>query len=88
MSRELPRRFHLLRIEDVNGMSGEGVVAEGVEFSNGFAALTWLTHLPCVTVYTSVSIIEKIHGHEGKTVLRYDDEKHEKAEEVGANLAE
>lgn len=34
------RRF-ILRSEDVSGTSGTGVVAEGVEFSNGQVAIHW-----------------------------------------------
>lgn len=77
--RELPRRFHLLRIEDATGTSGTGVVAEGVQFTNGFAVLTWLTHYTSVAVYHSVDVLESIHGHEGRTVVVWDDAPHTKA---------
>lgn len=81
-SRELPRRFHLLRREDVHGVSGNGVVAEGVQFTNGSTVLTWLTHLTSVAVYHSVDVLERIHGHDGKTIVIWDDEPHEKADET------
>lgn len=35
------RQFVLYRYKDVSGISGEGVVAEGVEFANGQAVLKW-----------------------------------------------
>ena len=35
--------FWLERFEDENGISGVGRVAEGVVFSNGWCAMTWLT---------------------------------------------
>ncbi len=34
------RRFQLNRIVDESGVSGTGVVAQGVEFDNGFCAMT------------------------------------------------
>ena len=46
------RHFYLDRHEDATGISGTGVVAQGVEFDNGKVALTWLTGRamsPCTT---------------------------------------
>lgn len=67
------RRFVLRRIEDVSGTSGTGIVAEGVVFTNGYCALTWLTPLSSLAFYHSIDVIEKIHGHENRTVLEYID---------------
>jgi hypothetical protein len=61
------RRFQLHRDQDASGVSGVGIVAEGVEFTNGMCALTWLTPTPCVNVYLSIKVVEHVHGHEGKT---------------------
>jgi hypothetical protein len=75
--RELPRRFHLLRLEDVSGISGTGVVAEGCQFTNGTTVLTWLNHLSSTTIYHSIDVLERIHWHEGKTLVVWDDDPHE-----------
>ena len=61
------KTFYLLRHEDVNGNSGCGVVAEGVIFDSGQAAMTWLTEFNTVTVFAKVSDVKKLHGHEGRT---------------------
>lgn len=61
------KTFYLLRHEDVNGNSGVGVVAEGVVFDNGQAAMTWLSEFNTVTVFAKVSDIKRLHGHDGKT---------------------
>jgi hypothetical protein len=66
------RAFHLLRLNDVSGVSGTGRVAEGVIFSNGLVALTWLSTHPTVAVYPSIAAVEAIHGHDGKTVVVVD----------------
>ena len=67
------RRFVLHRIEDETGVSGTGDVAEGVLFTDGTAAMRW-TAQPCSTViYNSVSDLVAIHGHGGKTVIRWVD---------------
>lgn len=60
------RRFYLLRKEDPNGMSNVGRVADGIEFENGQVALTWKKEFPSVTVFPSVSVVERLHSHNGK----------------------
>jgi hypothetical protein len=67
------RRFHLQRNEDATGISGTGRVAEGVVFSNGWCAMTWLTEYTSVVFYPSMKAIEHIHGHGGKTAIVFED---------------
>lgn len=61
------RRFTLVRSEDVSGTSGTGVVAEGVEWSNGWVNIHWLSQLGSVEMCESMKVVIAIHGHEGKT---------------------
>lgn len=65
------RLFELHRVEDESGVSGTGVVAQGVEFDNHWCALTWLTTHTSVAFYPSIAEVEAIHGHSGKTILRF-----------------
>lgn len=67
------RRFTLVRSEDVSGTSGTDVVAEGVEFSNGQVVIHWLSQLESVNVYANAKVLEKLHGHEGRTVVVWTD---------------
>jgi hypothetical protein len=60
------RAFRLVREEDETGISGTGVVAEGVEFSNGMCAMCWLTAMHSVAVYPNIRQLEAIHGHNGR----------------------
>lgn len=62
------RTFELHRDEDETGISGTGVVAEGVEFSDGPVALRWIVgdHRSTV-VWPSIEAVEAIHGHGGRT---------------------
>lgn len=66
------RLFYLQRNEDFSGVSGTGRVAEGVEFSNGRCALSWLTPTTSVAIYNTIEELEHIHGHEGRTQVVYD----------------
>jgi hypothetical protein len=66
------RLFTLYRQEDESGVSGTGVVAEGVEFSNGKCALSWLTEHTSVAVYDNIETLTSIHGHNGKTRVMWD----------------
>lgn len=63
------KTFYLERIEDESGVSGTGKVAEGVVFTDGTCALRWLTQYRSTAVYWTVSELEAIHGHGGKTRL-------------------
>lgn len=65
------RLFVLERSEDVSGMSGTGIVAEGVVFSNGEVAFSWISPLATVTMCHSVDVLERLHGHEGRTRVRF-----------------
>lgn len=65
------RRFELHRDEDATGVSGVGRVAQGVEFDNGFCALTWLTAHTSVAFYPSIESLEAIHGHGGRTRIAW-----------------
>lgn len=61
------RRFQLHRDEDETGVSGTGIVAEGVLFTDGYAAIRWLTATTSTAIYKSMADVEHIHGHGGKT---------------------
>lgn len=61
------RRFQLHRDQDESGVSGVGIVAEGIEFTSGMVAMTWLSPHRCVNVYESIKTVEQLHGHGGKT---------------------
>lgn len=71
MSQPNSRRFQLHRDEDETGVSGTGIVAEGIEFTSGKVALTWLTEHGCVNVYDTIKTVVELHGHHGKTRLAY-----------------
>lgn len=64
--------FKLIRLEDVSGTSGIGVVAQGVVFDNGKVAMTWFGKYQTVTVFDSIEQVKEIHGHEGKTLVKFD----------------
>ena len=63
------RLFWLNRIEDETGVSGDGIVAEGVEFTDGTCVLRWLTATASTAAYLSIADVESIHGHGGKTQI-------------------
>ncbi|WP_329214914.1 hypothetical protein OG352_05510 [Streptomyces sp. NBC_01485] len=75
-----PRAFVVQRDEDVSGISGEGVVAEGVQFSDGWVATHWLDQAPMHEPKTDVwhnkgaAPFERVHGHGGRTRIQWADE--------------
>lgn len=70
------RRFHLHRVADATGISGTGIVGEGVEFTDGTTVMRW-RELPeddpnyirgvraTTVVYPSVDAVLALHGHNG-----------------------
>lgn len=72
-----PRPFVLIRHEDVSGVSGTGVVAEGVEFADGTVALRWLSQWPTSVVFhdRGMDAVQAVHGHGGATEIRYTDDR-------------
>ena len=69
------RDFVLVREKDVTGTSGIGIVAEGVVFSDGQAVLKWLREPFSLGVYTSISHLLVVHGHEGNTHVEFNEQK-------------
>ncbi len=63
------RIFHFFRHEDQSGVSGTGVVAEGVEFTNGWCALRWMSQQASIAFYQSLNEVRRIHGHGGRTEI-------------------
>lgn len=61
------RTFELHRAEDVSGVSGPGVVADGVVFPDGRCAYRWRGHLATTVTADCVADVEAIHGHQGRT---------------------
>lgn len=66
--------FVLYRYEDVSKVSGTGVVCEGAEFSDGAVAVRWLGDHPSTSAWNDIRDMEAIHGHHGRTVVRYSDD--------------
>lgn len=67
------RRFVLIRVEDLTGVSGTGEVAEGTVFSSGLAVIRWLREPFAMGVYQNLDDVISVHGHEGRTQLQFID---------------
>lgn len=67
------RRFVLNRQDDATGVSGIGLVAEGVEFSDGTVVLRWRGPNASTIVHGSMHNVAAIHLHGGKTTIEWDD---------------
>ena len=59
------RRFYLYRQKDISGVSGKGIVAEGIVFTDGTCAMRWLSDMASTALYNSVEDLIKIHDHKG-----------------------
>jgi hypothetical protein len=63
-----PRRFRLHRDHDVTGISGTGIVADGVLWPDGTASVRWRGEHPSIVFWDRGSVsVEHIHGHGGAT---------------------
>lgn len=78
--------FHFYRLEDQSGVSGTGPVVEGVQFTNGWCALRWLSKNSSVCFYQSIEDVKSIHSHGGKTeIIIHDFEPLRKSQTVACN---
>lgn len=67
------RRFLLVRDEDVSGVSGTGVVADGVVFRDGATVLRWRGDDASTAVWGDLTAAMRIHGHGGLTRVEWVD---------------
>ena len=65
---EARRTFYLQRNEDWNGISGTGIVAVGFEFQD-IAVLQWRGREGSTFWYGNVAVVERVHGHGGRTLV-------------------
>ena len=69
----MAQTFKLIRRKDLSGVSGTGLVAEGVVFKNGKAVLCWTRPPYAVSVFDSTGEMMSVHGHGGSTELVWDE---------------
>ncbi len=69
--RLLPRRFALVRHVDYTGISGLGVVAYGVVFTDGHVALRWTSDFPATSLWNSIDDLLAVHGHGDATSIEW-----------------
>jgi hypothetical protein len=76
----LPRRFVLDRSDDETGVSGTGIVAWGLEWPDGRVVTRWCSdqsEARQTCVWDSLADVEMVHGHNGRTKVRWVDEQWE-----------
>jgi len=61
--------FHFYRVKDETGVSGTGPVVEGVQFTNGWCALRWISPKSSICFYQSIEDVKAIHSHQGMTEI-------------------
>ncbi len=72
---DIPKRFRLIRTDDISGVSGTGYVANGVDFGDQ-VVLKWNDkgETPgAMGFYHDTEHVLKIHGHGGTTKVEWMD---------------
>jgi len=69
------RRFELVRDHDVTGVSGTGVVADGVLWPDGTVTVRWRGEHPSTVCWASLDDALAVHGHGGLTTIGWLDEE-------------
>ncbi|MER5482960.1 hypothetical protein ABT024_07050 [Streptomyces sp. NPDC002812] len=71
----MPRRFALLRHTDISGVSGTGLVADGVLWPDGTASVRWRGEHPSIVFWDRGQLsVDHVHGHGGATEIVWIDE--------------
>lgn len=67
------RLFALQRDHDVTGVSGTGIVADGVRWPDGTVSIRWRGERPSTVSWNSLDDAEHVHGHGGATRIVWSD---------------
>lgn len=67
------RRFVLNRKVDTSGLSGTGIVVDGILFPDGQVVLSWRGRVHSLEVFPNIEMLMDIHGHNGATVIEWID---------------
>jgi hypothetical protein len=71
------RCFELHRSKDITGVSGTGVVADGVQWPDGTVTIRWRGEYASLVHWQSIEHVVRIHGHDGATeVIWQENEKY------------
>lgn len=62
--------FIMERFEDISKISGLGIIAEGIIWSDGTVAYRWLSDIATTVIAENIETVEMLHGHDGKTKIR------------------
>lgn len=65
------RAFYLIRNVDDSGISGTGVVAEGIEFGDKTVVIRWRTGTSSTVLWKSIDDAMEVHGHNGHTYVSW-----------------
>ena len=74
--------FTICRQADESGVSGTGVVIEGVEYATGQVVLHWLTPFPkgSISIFENIEEFKKVHVNphpDNKTIITWSDGRQE-----------
>lgn len=79
---EMIRTGTLVRTDDVTGISGTGVIAELVVFTDGTTVMRWrntpqgqkLGVKPTTVIHDTLENVLALHGHDGRTLIHWHDQ--------------
>lgn len=70
--KERLREYYLQRNEDFSGVSGTGIVAQGIILPSGKCVHEWSnSYVQSMNIYPNIKAVEHIHGHEGRTIVKF-----------------
>lgn len=61
------QEFYLLRIKDIHGISGLGIVARGIILPSHRVVMEWVMPHETITYFQNIGEVSAIHSHGGAT---------------------
>lgn len=61
--------FVIKRIEDNTGLSGTGIVADGVEFDDGQVVLKWRGEISTIVIHKNLENVKKLSCSHSKSEI-------------------
>lgn len=63
------KQFYLNRTDDISGVSGTGIIGQGVILPSGRVVMEWTTKHKSIAIYDSIDKIQVLHAHKGTELI-------------------
>ena len=67
----MPRIFNLVREVDSTGLSGTGIVAQGIQFDNGNVVVCWLLNISSIVLFENLEDFKSVSCSHSRSEVKF-----------------